>query len=355
METATVLKDSLSPEGVRLITFEATFWRPLQAEAKTHAMIAGNAGSSRAIPLKEHLLNLIKNPAVPDRFGTLQPGMQPGPPLTGIKHEQAVERWLIGRDRALTTAIELMLGPEIAAQLLDYDPATGFAAGSVIEAKLDDIIAALPTAKQAKLLDLEETTMLIVHKELANRGLEAYMWITNIFTGTEWEHFFNLRVHPDAQEGFQKIARLMKEARDASTPRQLGYGEWHTPLVEDDEYPDVNDRIRVSASRCAASSYNRQHADVTFQALIDRYDGLVTGGHLSPTEHQARPMSPQELRMRAWAKHGAEDGAYHNGIAADDPRLVQVIRSLEFNGKFRGWHQHRKDIVSEHLFQPKKG
>ena len=52
---AKIICDSVSRDGVRLTTFEATFPRYIQAEVNTHRMFSRNSASSRAIPVKKML------------------------------------------------------------------------------------------------------------------------------------------------------------------------------------------------------------------------------------------------------------------------------------------------------------
>jgi thymidylate synthase ThyX len=69
-----------------------------------------------------------------------------------------------------------------------------------------------------------------VHKQLANRLLEPFSWHTVVVTATDWDNFFHLRCHPDAQPEFQKIAGMMRDVMEAST-HNLYYGEWHLPYI----------------------------------------------------------------------------------------------------------------------------
>ena len=45
-----------------------------------------------------------------------------------------------------------------------------------------------------------------LHKQLVNRLLEPFAWITVIITATEWANFFTQRCHPDAQPEIKHIA-----------------------------------------------------------------------------------------------------------------------------------------------------
>jgi hypothetical protein len=304
-----------------------------------------NSASTRAIPLSNQINNLLNNPFIPEKFGVNQSGMQAYQHLAGLKHDDAVRVWLTGRDRALTTTIELILGRELAADLFGYDPLREFVVGELMLEKFEELKALLP--KSTDEIDLSETSMLNVHKQLAGRGLEAYMWHTIIATGTEWSNYFALRVHPDAQGEIATIARMTKAAIDASEPRELKPGEYHTPFVDPDEFPDVFDAIRASAARCAAASYNRQH-NKNFDKEVKRYNDLRTGGHMSPLEHQATPMSEEEKVARGKMATAAVAAAHTTGLS--ELQLDQLLESTVFLGNLRGWRQHRKDILHEDDF-----
>lgn len=343
-----VITHSINCFGEQLITIELTYPRIVHSEVMTHRMFSRNSASTRAISLESQLKNLLSNPFVPEHFGTNMRGMQPGLDLVGAKHDQAAIIWLQGRDRALTTFLELILGESLAERVLGYESNRDYVDGSVITKRLDTVLAHVPST--AKQLDLSETDILNVHKQLAGRVLEPYMWHTIVVTAsvTELSNFFGLRIHPDAQEQISTIATMMKEQVDQSTPRLLQEGEWHTPYVAIDEFAAPFDAIRASAARCAAASYNRQAAKKQFDEEVKRYDMLVHGGHMSPLEHQARPLNKRErvLRQNAASMYSSE--GRRMGIPQHE--ITQLIETTKFDGNLRGWRAHRKDIVNEHDF-----
>jgi len=232
----------------------------------------------------------------------------------------------------------------MAADLLAYDPTKEFVAGEVMLEKFEELKKTLP--KSTDTIDLSETSMLNVHKQLAGRGLEAYMWHTIIVTGTEWSNYLALRDHKEAQGEIATIARLGRQAIDLSEPRELEHGQWHLPLVDHDEFEETFDAIRASAARCAAVSYNRQDTK-NFEKEVGRYNSLRGGGHMSPLEHQATPFSDAELGVRRCmariATLSSEEGL-------SELQRHQLAESTEFLGNLRGWRQHRKDIEHEDDF-----
>ena len=281
---AAVLADSISPEGVRLVTLEATFPRFILAEINTHRMLSRNSASSRAIPTEKIIERVRAHPFVPLTFNQRVKGMGVGEALDEAAAAEARAWWLSARDDAVNAA-------EMLAQLN-------------------------------------------VDKSRANRLLEPFMWHTAIISATEWENFFALRDNAAAQPEFRLLAQKMRAVMDASEPQPLDYGWWHLPLVNDAELATLCDARKrggteereavsmakmLSASRCARVSYDRQHDEEDFEVTITRANRLRDSGHLSPFEHVARPM--------------VNDGTHH----PED----------EFEGNFRGWVQMRKEIPYE--------
>lgn len=236
-----ILADSVSPDGARLTTYEATFPRFILAEVNTHRMLSRNSASSRAIPTEKIIQRVIDDPFVPMTFNRRVKGMGVGDALTEDAARQSRDAWLHARDKAVA-----------AAQVL---------------------------------VDLD------VDKSRVNRLLEPFMWHTAIITATEWDNFFALRDHEGAAIPMQRIARLMKEAMWESIPRRLQRGEWHLPLVTDFEagIADLRNQYGagVSAGRCARSSYSNHREPETARESHDRWEKLSSMGHWSPGEHPA--------------------------------------------------------------------
>src|SRR3954452_20646798 len=157
---AKVLADSVSPAGHRLTTLEATFPRIVLAEFNTHRVFSRNSASSRAIPVVKQLLRVLDAPYVPDEFGSNQPGMQAGPPLEGLKAQLARQEWLRARDSAAAHALRMIAYPGICSENAD-------------NATLVQAVRELTDTKP-------DNSWLNVHKQLANRLLEPFMWHTLI-------------------------------------------------------------------------------------------------------------------------------------------------------------------------------
>ncbi|HEU5141779.1 MAG TPA: FAD-dependent thymidylate synthase [Solirubrobacterales bacterium] len=291
---ARALADSVSPTGHRLTTLEATFPRFVLAEFNTHRVFSRNSASSRAIPIAKQLRRVLDDPYVPIEFGSNQPGMQAGAPLAGAKRDTAEAEWLRARDDAVRHVLGLIVEPD-----------------EVGAAELSDLLDRIEDATRRREVPVE---WLNVHKQVANRLLEPFMWHTVIVTATEWENFFNLRCHPDAQPEIRLVAERMREARASSQPAELDWDEWHLPLVrpEDRDEAPLEDLIKVSVGRCARVSYLTHDGRRDLAADIELHDRLIESGHMSPLEHPARPLSGDE-----WSSN------------------------------FRGWRPYRKDIPGE--------
>lgn len=243
--TAKVILDSLHSNGVdRLTTLECTFPRFILAEVNTHRAFSRNSASSRAIPVAKQIARVRDDPFVPKSWPANRAGMQADEDLNGIDAQSARAGWLQARD---------------------------------------DVI-----------FQVEALMNVGVHKQIANRLLEPFMWHTAIISSTEWENFYRQRCSPLAQPQFQELAYAMRDAIQASEPTQLRYGEWHLPYVFDNDRRDVTypgDLCVISAARCARVSYLTHDGVRDISKDIDLGRKLMEADppHASPLEHVARP------------------------------------------------------------------
>lgn len=256
--SAKIIADSVSrPWGDRLTTMEVVMHRFVLAEFNTHRMFSRNSASSRAIPLAKQLEKVRLSIAEPVVWPAEKKGMQGGDELPWKQVDEARHVWAEARDDAVYHASRLgQIG---------------------------------------------------VHKSIANRLLEPFMWHVAIVSSTEWENFFRQRCSPLAQPEIRETAEAMQNALKRSTPLQLHSGEWHMPYIhtQDHEWVATQDITleqrwtmlkQISVARCARVSYLTQngvrdpHEDVTM------YQRLVTADppHASPLEHVATPTADQE-------------------------------------------------------------
>lgn len=261
---------------LRIASLVVKFPRYILAEVNTHRVFSRSFSSSRAIPTKRMIANIRRDPAMPIHWGENRPGMQATVELDGWRYEAARLLWLAGMWIMTTLAlIGLRLG---------------------------------------------------MHKQVVNRMVEPWAHVTGIITSTEWDNFFKLRNHPDADPTFRLLASRMYAALEKSTPRILDHGDWHMPFILAEDITErrkvfydrgLRDRalhsaatldlLVVSAARCARVSYaNFDGKRSTFEedvALCEKLAGAEPR-HASPFEHQATPMEGVDfcLNFRGWAQ-----------------------------------------------------
>ncbi len=269
MIKAEIIADSENLCGNRITTWILTYPRFIHSEFMTHRVFSRNAASSRAIPITKMISSVKDNPAMPEYWGKNQKGMQASEELSVEEQEKAKAIWLDARDAAI---------------------------GYVLQ--LSDIPA---------------------HKQIANRLLEPWFHITVLATATDYENFFALRAHKDAQPEFQKLAYTMLELYNSQKPALIKPGEWHVPFADKHcEGMSLEEKLKVCTARAARTSY------LTFDGKIDPkedfrlHDMLMEGGHWSPFEHAAQ--------------------------ALDEPIYV---------GNFKGWKQYRKTFSAEYRTDPR--
>ncbi len=260
--SARVLLDSVSEAGIRLTTMEVTFPRFVLAEFNTHRNFSRNSASSRAIPTAKIVERVESDPVLPVEWGRNQKGMSASEFLTPEDEEEARRAWLDARD-------------------------------AVVE-------------------QVQRLQHLRVHKQVANRLLEPFLWHTVIVTATEWNNFFELRCAPSAQPEIREAAVRMRAARKESTPQLVPLGGWHLPLIQPDERRlDVETLKKISAARCARVSYLTHAGTREMEKDLELYERLRADRHLSPFEHVATSLG---------------DDAFH--------------------ANFRGWTQMRQEVES---------
>lgn len=301
---AKIIADSVTHNAPRLITMQLRYPRFIHAEVMTHRVFSRNASSSRAIPVKRLIEDVIRDTAMPIHWGKNQKGMQ-----ANEEHDALVGRpdgsfnlyredaWRAARDKAVEWA-------------RGFDEA-GY------------------------------------HKQIVNRLLEPFSHINVLVTATDYANFFWLRRHPDAQPEIKALADAMWEALQGSQPAHLQPGEWHMPYVEysdrwDVEYIDkghgdfdiidhmrpVEDLLKVSVARCARVSYKTHDGKTPdFDADLALFERLVGSAplHASPAEHQATP-----------------DEVVWNEYEMSKPRRPGLSGNLA-----PGWVQYRKLMPGE--------
>jgi len=256
MIKAKIVQDSSLPTGERLLTFSVMYGRLIHSELLRHRAASHSVKSSRAIPTHKYRAEVMENIYVPVKFGTKKKGMQAGEP----------------------TFLTKFYGEKIW--------------------KLSSKFACFFHWMMEKFG---------IHKEVANRVLEPYVWVEETITveADALKEIANLRIHDDAQEDVRRIVEEMVYEMDRSTPVELNQEQWHVPYVVRRQvenemiYTDNNGNkltldqaIVCSAARCARSSYaNHDNSMSSYDKDIGLAKQLIGSEpmHLSPFEHQARP------------------------------------------------------------------
>lgn len=308
-----IIADSVSKIGKRLTTYELIYPRIVHAELMTHGMLAKNAASSRAIPVRK-VIELVRNtPAMPSRFGANQAGMQD----KGVEHDAPIN---------------------------GYSPQEWWR------------LAALSAARFS-----EEFDNAGYHKQVCNRVTEPYQWMKTVVSGTEWANFFWLRDHKDADPTIAELARKMREAYDNTTPILLLPGDWHVPYYYegywkgDGDLLDVHsytieEALDISISCCAQVSYRTLDDSLEkAKRVVERLNLGESNDpkHSSPSEHQGTPMK----EVGSWEKSksaprtGKEIVNALNYINSWEDGITAFHKELGFmSGKLAGWIQKRQLI-----------
>lgn len=303
--SATIIADSVSEAGQRITTFELVYPRWIHGELLTHRMFSRNAMSSRAVPIEKMIEQVRNDPAMPIHWGKNQSGMQAKQELTDTSHVSYY--W-----------------EELAREVAGY--ADYFSRQNL-------------------------------HKQVVNRILEPFQLMKTVLTATELNNFFWLRNHGDAQPEIKKLAELMWEALQKSTPKKLQYGDWHLPYFgqgfwvkdwpyaikygtqedgSEDEYLELKDALAISSSCCAQVSYRK--LDDSLDKAKRVYERLVESEpvHASPFEHCATPMKePKQTDKYLWEDgmtHMDKSGAMWSGNLKGFIQYRQLIKGNVKNG-----------------------
>lgn len=298
MIQAQIIADSISPEGVRLSTAQVCKQRFMLSELNTHRTLSRNSASSRAIPVSKQIARIEEDLAFPVSWPREQKGMQGGDEIPAEQVEIVEEVWRQAAGDAIAAARRLTSGE------------------------------------------------FRVHKSVVNRLLEPFMWHTVVITATAWQNFFDLRIDEDAQAEIRTAAMAIKTAYDASTPTLLEPGQWHLPYVGA-QYQDqplesqpMDVWLRVSAARCARTSYLTQDGQHSIEADLTLWDRLITERseigkplHWSPLEHVATP----------WAANRQSDPLTFVPASGGSP-LTVTTGHLPRVGNLLGWRSLRTEI-----------
>jgi len=304
-----LIADSISEHGHRISTFVLTYPRIILAELNTHRMFSRSSMSSRAVPVHKMIDHVNDNPVVPLFWGKNKAGMQAEEETnTPVKIDLS---WLMdGLTYELSREEAWDEGKSFAVSI-----AKGFSDAGY-------------------------------HKQAVNRPLETYQMMRTVVTATEFDNWYWLRNHPDAQPEIKLLASMMLEVHNHSEPNTLHETEWHTPFyakgVWSAHYADdgieydrhgvtLSDALKVSASCAAQASFRK--ADESIEKARNIYAKLIESVpvHASPVEHCAKPMPV------ASCKNIKELSLINGATHIDKSGYV-------WSANFKGWVQYRQLI-----------
>jgi thymidylate synthase ThyX len=276
-----------------IVTYEITIPRIILSEFNKHRQLSNNSSSSRAVPISKNIEYVLNNTFIPTYWGANKQGMSADVEITIFKQKISKFLWY--------------------------------------------------SLRNVSILFAKTYEMLGVHKQITNRLLELFTYQKLVVTATDWDNFFWLRNHKDAQPEFKKLAELMLKDYEKIIPEILYEGEWHTPYVDhirdnnnelqyvvNGEIVDLETALKISTACCAQISYRNndnsiEKANKIFTMLnLDNSD-VDSRAHSVCAEHQATPIYNTTLQGKG-ITHMNKNG-----------KLC--------SGNFEDWIQHR------HLFK----
>lgn len=313
-----IVAGSKSPHSEKpLVTYLLKYPRFIHSEMLTHRMLAKNSASSRAIPANKMIEEVDRYPVKPIAWQKKHKGMQ-GTEYFEDTSEVEFE-WLKAKSNAVNSSFNL---------------------------------ASMKATKQ-----------------LSNRLLEPFQYIEVMVTGTEWENFFSLRCpryelkssystnyyrskrdylsqvgllnkeenhdnwtqtdwlkinKSQAEIHIQQLAELMWDAYNEYDYKELEPGQWHLPLVTEDNikkamnmevqgYGEFKTTLaKISTARAARGSYGKWEGK-TMQDDLKLEEMLWNDGHYSPFEHACRIPTLDEIQNKSDFKYINEKKGRQSG------------------------------------------
>ncbi|PTX49077.1 thymidylate synthase Thy1 [Gemmobacter caeni] len=276
--TAKVIAHSRAEGVPDLITLQLRYPRFIHSEFMTHRVFSRNASSSRAIPIERMIQDVIDDPAMPVAWGSNKPGMQAGEECRELVDVPEVNSFGEPFDQTLTRELAWCSARNRAVEVASAFAKAGY------------------------------------HKQIVNRLLEPFAHISVVVTATEWDNFFALRCHPDADPTMRALAEAIRDAIAKSNPHRVPN---HLPYVTlKESFADVGNMpgkevwakwAMISAARCARVSYlNHDGTDPDIEKDLALAKRLLEARHMSPFEHQGMAIKDRNIRSAnfvGWAQH----------------------------------------------------
>lgn len=362
--------------GEEIITYKLTFPRIILSEVNTYKMGEKNTSSSRAISFDKMVEVVENDPFIPIAWQKSHKGMQGTEYYTDANIiESKVKRWLEARDAAVLVAKNMDIDITYIKEkvCLDYR--------DVVEGENYKMV--------------EQETINPVTKQLKNRLLEGFMWVTQIFTGTRecFEHIFEQRCpqyefyfgkfkskkdvleyinvgeieYPkpfpktdldwlkcnkgQAEIHFMDLAEKMYDALQESKPQILKENQWHIPF--DSEITQqlgtldipLEDMIKMSVAKTARISYTTIDGtkDLTLEQAEKIYEKCKQNGHFSVFSHIAKCMDKDEYE--SWIKGPVKMVCFSE--FEDEFVLEAPEEAKGWNKNLKGFLSYRQTIENE--------
>ena len=331
----------------------------IEVDGKYHNFLANGivVHNSRAIPFEK--MEVVKNePFIPLAFQCQHKGMQGNQYITDpYVIEKKKEKWSNAINSAVKLAVDLS-NEEISASYYTNDEN-----GVPIHTK--DVY-------------FENSS---VSKQLCNRLLEPFMWVTQIVTGSReaFENLFRLRcpiynieglkftskkeaieLHShlkdmtdlewlqcnsgQAEIHFMDLAEKMYDALNESEPTELESGEWHIPFSNEPCFtPEMSlmDKIVLSCAMIARTSYTKigDSQNISLETARNIFERCKKERHDSIFEHAGRCMTKRE-----WETNLRGKAIYKFSEDYFDGNFVPENKSKGWNKAFKGFLQLRTFI-----------
>lgn len=133
----------------------------------------------------------------------------------------------------------------------------------------------------------------------------------------------------------QAIAAHIYNIYSLQTPTELKEGDWHIACSSGLDSYSIDDKLKVSMSRCAMISYANEDKEEDLASHLERAKRLQESQHWSTAEHQYQVPTKAELLSEDFAVSWEIDNTNR-----------AVYKIGKYFSNIRGWKQFRKILES---------
>jgi len=256
--SATRLADSITPNGVRLTTYLIIYPRYLLNFFSSLKSFYVSSLNLDKIPTKQILTDIIQNPFTPQEWKQDSSNMKKRILIEKSKKRQfCIDNWQAAK------------------------------------------IAAIKNATVA-----EEFNS--IHRQVANRMIEPYMWDISIITGINFPELFKLTIDPSIDVHLTELlTKMFIEYK--YNPRLLKPGEWHIPFKDNIDITEINtlnliqkamaslmhksickDVLKISTAMIYDTLLLKSTFDYNYIHLISNYNKFLLGLNPDILMHSAQ-------------------------------------------------------------------